>query len=185
MDQINYLIRDVISDTYTEKFLEKLQEFPTEVLTIQLVIPPTAQKFITFDYQGAKSILDRVLFKANLDFDQKNRSAFLIEFEQHEFYTELSMELRIILTGEISEKTIKKIKKNTEDKPLLELDISSSFIELSNVSANQLKQLVRPYIPELQGAYDVEKLKIMNRVYLLSGENPDEKEVEKSQTIIQ
>jgi hypothetical protein len=167
MYQDNFLALKAISDKYTEKFLAKIPRFPAEVLTIQLVIPPTAKRFVSFNYKGAQAILDHLFEKTNLNFEGENKGAFLIEFEKHEFYTELSMEIRLILTGEISNKTIKLLKKNIENKPLSLLGISADFVELSDVSMLQLDELVHPYLPELGGQYEMEHLKIMSRVYNL------------------
>jgi hypothetical protein len=175
MRQINYRIRDAISDTYTQKFLEKIPSFPAEVLTIQLVIPPTARRFIEFDYQGAEIILENLFAQTQLNYGKENFGVFLIEFEQHEFYSELSMELRVVITGDISQKTLSKIKKNTLDQTFKEMDISASLIEFSDVKVTQLENLVRPYIPEIGGHYDKDKIKIMNRLYFLPLADNDKK----------
>jgi hypothetical protein len=183
MNQDNFIVLKAISDKYTEKFLVKIPRFPTEVLSIQLVIPPTAKRFISFNYKGAQAILDHLFEKTNLNFDGENKGAFLIEFEKKEVYTELSMEIRLILTGEISNKTIKQLKKNTEDKPLTQLGISADFVEFSDVSMIQLDELVHPYPPELGGLYDLEHLKIMNRVYILGKDDTDNEAVKRRHSI--
>jgi hypothetical protein len=183
MNQENFIVLKAISDKYTEKFLVKIPRFPAEVLSIQLVIPPTAKNFISFNQEGAKAVLDHLFEKTNLNFDGENKGAFLIEFEHHEFYTELSMEIRLIITGEISQKTIKQLKKNAENKPLSQLGISADFVELSDVSLLQLDELVRPYLPELGGLYEMEHLKIMSPVYILGKDNTDKEAVKRRHSI--
>jgi len=183
MNQDNFAVLKAISDKYTEKFLVKIPRFPTEVLSIQLVIPPIAKRFISFNYKGAQAILDHLFEKTNLNFDGENKGAFLIEFEKQEVYTELSMEIRLILTGEISNKTIKQLKKNIENNPLSLLGISADFVELSNVSMLQLNELVHPYLPELGGLYEMEHLKIMSPVYILGKDNTDKEAVKRRHTI--
>lgn len=183
MNQDNFIVLKGISDKYTEKFLVKIPRFPAEVLSIQLVIPPTAKRFISFNYKGAQAILDHLFEKTNLNFDGETKGAFLIEFEHHELYTELSMEIRLIITGEISDKTIKQLKKNIENNPLSLLGISADFIELSDVSMKQLDELVHPYLPDLGGHYEMEHLKIMSRVYILGKENIDKDVVKRRHSI--
>ena len=183
MNQDNFIVLKAISGKYTEKFLAKIPRFPTEVLTIQLVLPPTAKNFISFNYKGAQAILDHLFEKTNLNFDGENKGAFLIEFEKHEVYTELSMEIRLILTGEISNKTIKQLKKNLENNPLSLLGISADFVELSDVSMIQLDELVRPYPPELGGLYEMEHLKMMSPVYILGKDETDKEAVKRRHTI--
>ena len=183
MNQENFIVLKAISDKYTEKFLVKILRFPTEVLTIQLVLPPTAKRFVTFNHEGAQAVLDHLFEKTNLNFDDKNKGAFLIEFEHHEFYTELSMEIRLILTGEISNKSIKQLKKHAENKPLSQLGISADFVELSDVSLMQLDELIRPYLPELGGLYEMEHLKIMSPVYILGKDDTDKEVVKRRHSI--
>jgi hypothetical protein len=183
MSQENFIVLKAISDKYTEKFLVKIPRFPTEVLTIQLVLPPTAKNFISFNQKGAQAVLEHLFEKTNLNFESENKGAFLIEFEHHEVYTELSMEIRLILTGEISNKTIKQLKKNIENNPLSLLGISADFVELSDVSMIQLDELVRPYPPELGGLYDMEHLKMMSPVYILGKDETDKEAVKRRHTI--
>ncbi len=57
MNQHDFIILKAISDKYTEKFLIKIPCFPTDVLAILLVLPPTAKRFISFNYKGAQAIL--------------------------------------------------------------------------------------------------------------------------------
>ncbi len=183
MNQGNFIVLKAISDKYTEKFLAKIPSFPAEVLTIQLVLPPTAKRFVTFNQEGAQAVLEHLFDKTNLNFDGENKGAFIIEFEKYEFYTELSMEIRLILTGEISNKTIKQIKKNAENKPLSQLGISADFVELSDVSLLQLDELVRPYLPELGGLYEMEHLKMMSPVYILGKDKTDKEAVKRRHSI--
>ena len=183
MNQGNFIVLKAISDKYTEKFLVKIPRFPTEVLTIQLVLPPTAKNFISFNLKGAQAVLEHLFEKTNLNFDGENKGAFIIEFEKHEFYTELSMEIRLILTGEISNKSIKQLKKNAENEPLSQLGISADFVELSDVSFLQLDELVRPYLPELGGLYEMEHLKMMSPVYILGKDKTDKEAVKRRHSI--
>jgi hypothetical protein len=88
MNQDNFIVLKAISDKYTEKFLVKIPRFPAEVLSIQLVIPPTAKRYISFNLKGTQAILDHLFEKTHFNFDGDNKGAFLIEFEKNEFYTE-------------------------------------------------------------------------------------------------
>jgi len=183
MNQDNFILLRSISDKYTEKFLAKIPNFPTEVLTIQLVVPPTAKRFVSFNPKEVNTLLNHLFEKTNLNFDGENKGAFLIEFEKYEFYTELSMEIRIIITGDIPDKALKQIKKNAEDKLLTQLGISADFIELSDVSMIQLDELVRPYLPELGGQYEMEHLKMMSPVYILGKDGTDKEAVKRRHSI--
>jgi hypothetical protein len=93
------------------------------------------------------------------------------------------MEIRLILTGEISNKTIKQLKKNIENNPLSLLGISADFVEFSDVSMIQLDELVRPYPPELGSLYEMEHLKIMSPVYILGKDDTDKEAVKRRHTI--
>ena len=84
MKQDHFIALKAISGKYTEKFLAKIPSFPAEVLTIQLVLPPTAKRFVTFNQEGAQAVLEHLFEKTNLNFDGENKGAFLIEFEKHE-----------------------------------------------------------------------------------------------------
>ena len=73
---------------YNTYFLANSPRFPTDVLTIRLLLPPTAKRYISFNLKGTQAILDHLFEKTHLNFDGDNKGAFLIEFEKNEFYTE-------------------------------------------------------------------------------------------------
>ncbi len=170
MKEANYLIRDALADTSTRKFLEKIPEFPTDVLSITISVPPPVQEYIIFEYSGARAIITEFFDGLNIKFDKNSRIAFLIEFEKSPHFIDFKMDIRLIITGNQTDNISKRIKKASSSEMLRSLGIVADIIELSDVSKPQLFELVRPYIPELSNGYDKDKLKIMNRLYQLNSE---------------
>jgi hypothetical protein len=180
MKQGKYLVQDAIADTSTQKFLEKIPSFPAEVLIINLNIPPTAQDYLPFDYSGARTIIELLLSQVEVQTLTNNRCAFLIEFEQKPYYTDLVMDIRIVITGEVSDKIIKKLKRNCEGKMMTHLGISADFEQYSEISEEQLIEMMRPLMPSTTSSHQMEHLKIMNRLYQLDFSDLIEKQSKKS-----
>ena len=164
----NYSVGQAIADTHTKKFLEKIPKFPTDVLVVTISVPPPVQQYIIFDYSGARAILTQLFEGIDLKLDKNSRLGFLIEFEPNLYYTDLRMDIRLIITGQQSHKIVKQLKKSAQSDLLSDLGITTEFVEFSDVSEEQLSELIHPYIPELSKEYTKDRLKIMNRIYPLN-----------------
>jgi hypothetical protein len=162
-----FIIKDLISDNSTQKFLGKIPKFPTEVFIVRITIPPTADNYIVLEYSGAREVLSSLWNDIDTNQLKKCRVAFLIEYEPNPYFQSPLMEIRMVVVGNLPENIKKSLERNAKSKPFSLLGIESEFSELSNVTEHQLNHLVRPYAPDSLHFHNEHQIKVMSYLYQL------------------